>query len=292
MNTARPFTDNGWFWTASLYFSAGDLHPQLLQRLQLTIGTGELCNLLCDFRGIYHRVWGCIRSCGLSCTASYITFTASQSVGRVKICFILKIPINFNCCLVCFSCHHSCLRAVEARLRRYSLSRELSWVCEVRSASARSGLGPASSSPAHSSEPPLARPVRTPEPPAPCADPPSDHETQTPVQSRCSGPAPHVPVPSDESASLSQIDQSRNAVQSLSLGFSRLVVVNGNDRDGITVCWNHDLSCVCLQCASNHVLYGISVPGHNDDDYTSSSSVRVTRYLLSPSRIPLFVPSS
>ena len=62
-----------------------------------------------------------------------------------------------------------------------------------------------------------------------------------------------------------QIDQSRDAVQSPSLDFACLVVVNGNDRDGTTVCWNHDLSCVCLQRARNHVLDGISVPGCNDE---------------------------
>ena len=27
------------------------------------VGLGELCKLHCDLRGIYHRVWGCIRSC-------------------------------------------------------------------------------------------------------------------------------------------------------------------------------------------------------------------------------------
>ena len=114
------------FSLASSRSSSVIFTPSFFNVSSSPLGLGELCKLLCDFRRIYHRVWGCIRSCGLSCAASCNTFTALQSVGRVKKCFILKILINFNCCLVCFSCHHSCLRAVEARLCRHSLSRELS----------------------------------------------------------------------------------------------------------------------------------------------------------------------
>ena len=106
----------------------------------------------------------------------------------------------------------------------------------------------------------------------------------------------------------------------------------GNGSDGITVCWNHDVGRVCLQRASGHVLDGIFVPGCNDEASVPlvcatsfrgvceghstlrllplaihveskreerfvqalclSSSVRVTRYLFSPSRIPLVVLSS
>ena len=163
------------------------------------LGLGKLCKLHCDFRGIYHRVWGCIRSCGLSCAASYITFTASQSVGRVKICFILKKLIDFNCCLVCFSCHHSCLLSVEARLQRHSLSRELSWVCAVRRASARSGLGPASTLQSLNwrDQFRLSCLLRL--------DPPRERGAQTPGESRCSGPAPDVPVLSNDSALLSRL---------------------------------------------------------------------------------------
>ena len=40
---------------------------------------------------------------------------------------------------------------------------------------------------------------------------------------------------------------------------SRFVVVNWNDSGVTTVCWNHDLGCVCLQRASGHVLDEISV---------------------------------
>ena len=62
-----------------------------------------------------------------------------------------------------------------------------------------------------------------------------------------------------------QIDQSRTAVQSLSLDFACPVVVNSNDIGETTVFWDHDESCVYLQRASNHVLNGISVPGCNDE---------------------------
>ena len=51
------------------------------------------------------------------------------------------------------------------------------------------------------------------------------------------------------------------AVQSLSLDFACLVVVNGNGSGETAVCWNHDLGCVCLQRGSGHVPDEISVPG-------------------------------
>ena len=49
------------------------------------------------------------------------------------------------------------------------------------------------------------------------------------------------------------------------LDFIWFVVVNGDGTDGIAVCWNRAVSCVCLQRADDHDLARISVSGCNDE---------------------------
>ena len=49
------------------------------------------------------------------------------------------------------------------------------------------------------------------------------------------------------------------------LDFIWFVVVNGDGTDGIAVCWNRAVSCVCLQRADDHVLARISVSECNDE---------------------------
>ena len=63
-----------------------------------------------------------------------------------------------------------------------------------------------------------------------------------------------------------QSDQPGNVDQSLFLDFACLVVLSGNVRSELAVCWNHVASCVCLQRANGHVLDEASVSRCNDED--------------------------